>query len=282
MFQTTTPNPRKKAPMTTFINNDPIDADWSARFGFGNPRSTNGLQGICIHTTENDLGSPAEGVANYQINTETGSYHVLVDNTTNDNINSIRENTDDWLTWSAGWTGNQIAVHLSFVARASMSRADWLGATRMLNEAADACAYWVRKFNFPLVKLSPADLRAGKRGFFGHADVSAAWREVDHTDPGTNFPWNVFLNLVQQRLTDSKGDTDMSTSPKLERIFHELTHKFQSRYRTPSGQKSEYRDTIPGYVLNNDEKLTRLLDDIIPEMQTKLDRVLAALSEDKQ
>lgn len=186
--------------MTALINSDPIDADWSRRFGFGNPRSTNGLLGICIHTTENPIGTPAENVAQYQINTETGSYHVLVDNTTNDNINSIRENTDDWMTWSAGPKGNQIALHLSFVAYSRCTRAQWLAADRMLNEGADAVAYWCRRYGFPVEKIGPADLRAGRRGIFGHADVSAAWRQVDHTDPGMNFPWDVFLNKVRARL----------------------------------------------------------------------------------
>lgn len=204
---------KKEAPMSpALINSDPVDADWSQKFGFGNPRSTNGMLGICIHTTENPIGSPAEGVANYQINTETGSYHVLVDNTTNDNINSIRENTDDWMTWSAGPKGNQIALHLSFVAYARCTRAEWLAADRMLNEGADAVAYWVKRYGFPAVKINGADLLAGRRGIFGHADVSAAWREVDHTDPGPNFPWDVFLAKVKERLnpTQPQGGTAMT------------------------------------------------------------------------
>lgn len=269
--------------MTTFLNNDPIDADWSQKFGFGNPRATDGLQGICVHTTENNLGAPAEGVANYQINTETGSYHVLVDNTDNDNVNSIRANTDDWLTWSAGWTGNQIAVHISFVARAAMSRADWLGATRMLNEGADVCAYWVKKFNFPIVKLSAADLRAGKRGLFGHGDVSQAWKEVDHWDPGANFPWDVFLQMIKDRVTGTtQPPKDQNTMNKeqanqLAQNNHELTHKFQSRYKDANGKQSTFRDSAIGYALENDAKLTRLTDDILPAMDAKLDRLLTAL-----
>lgn len=274
--------------MTTFLNNDPVDDDWSQKFGFGNPRATDGLQGICVHTTENNLGAPAEGVANYQINTETGSYHVLVDNTDNDNVNSIRANTDDWLTWSAGWTGNQIAVHISFVARAAMSRADWLGATRMLNEGADVCAYWVKKFNFPITKLSAADLKAGKRGLFGHADVSAAWKEVNHWDPGANFPWDVFLDMIKLRInapapkpdTESKETAIMNNeqSQKLNRVNHELTHEFQSRYIDADNNRSRFRDTAIGYALENDAKLTRLTDQILPRVEAKLDTIIQQLT----
>ena len=205
--------PKEATMKPALINADPIDADWSARFGFGNPRSTNGLIGICIHTTENPIGTPAENVANYQINTETGSYHVLVDNTTNDNINSIRENTDDWMTWSAGPKGNQIALHISFVAYSRCTREEWPAADRMLSEGADAVAYWVRRYGFPVAKINAADLLAGRRGIFGHADVSAAWHEVDHTDPGPNFPWDVFLAKVRARLNPNKpqgGNTTMT------------------------------------------------------------------------
>lgn len=258
--------------MTTYLNNDPIDADWSQRFGFGNPRATNGLQGICIHTTENDLGSLAENVARYQIDTESGSYHALVDNSTNDAINSIRENTEDWTAWAAGWTGNQIGIHLSFVARAAMTRKQWLDAPLMLNEAADICAYWAIKFNVPVVKLSPADLLAGKRGFFGHDDVSRAWKEVDHHDPGPGFPWPEFLDMVNQRLHPQE-EPKLSDNPQLDRVHHELTHEFQSRYHNQSGEQSQYRDTLMGYVLNNDEKLTRLLDDEIPAIKATLEKL---------
>lgn len=213
--------------MTTYINNDPVDANWAQKFGFGHPRSTRGLQGICIHTTENQLGTKAENVAQYQINTQTGSYHVLVDNTENDNINSLRENTDDWLTWSAGTRGNQIAVHLSFVCYSAMSRDQWLGATRMLNEGADVVAYWCRKFDIPVEKIGPAELRLGRRGIFGHADVSGAWREVDHVDPGKNFPWDVFLQMVAQRLRapEKKEMKEMKEMTALNRIVSLINPK---------------------------------------------------------
>ena len=40
-----------------------IDADWHMKFDMGGPR--NGpIQGICIHTTENNFGTPAENIAN--------------------------------------------------------------------------------------------------------------------------------------------------------------------------------------------------------------------------
>lgn len=225
---TVAPLPAKKpapAPATPLlINGDPVDADWAAKFNFGNPRSTNGLIGVCIHTTENPIGAPAEGVAGYQINTESGSYHVLVDNTTNDNINSLRENTDDWETWSAGPKGNQIALHVSFVAYSASTRGQWLAADRMLNEGADVVAYWCKRYGFPVAKINGNDLRAGKRGLFGHGDVSAAWREVDHTDPGPNFPWDVFLRKVNDRINPKhkENEVDKAQADRIERKLDDI------------------------------------------------------------
>ena len=57
-----------------------------------------------------------------------------------------------------------------------------------------------------------ADLRAGKEGFTGHAQISEAWREVDHTDPGAGFPHDVVLSRAQQIVNDpdsSSGEDSM-------------------------------------------------------------------------
>ncbi|WP_084210257.1 DUF1906 domain-containing protein [Corynebacterium sphenisci] len=200
----TAPAPAPTAP-PAFINDDPVDADWAERFGFGGPRSTDGLQGVCIHTTENRLGSRAEDVAAWQLRTESGAYHALVDNTTDDNIRSIRENTDDWVAWAAAQKGNQIALHLSYAAEASMTREEWLSAPLMLAEGADITAYWCRRYHFPVRKIGARELRQGARGIFGHVDVSHAWHQTDHTDPGSGFPWDVFLQMVRDRMPAAPG-----------------------------------------------------------------------------
>ena len=134
-------------------------------------------------------------MANYQINSQTGSYHYLVDTD-----KALRENTDDWVTWSAGPIGNSRFLHLSFVTRAASTTGEWLAHPTMLNIGADIVAEWCRRYNIPVEHIDPAGLRAGLRGICGHGDISAAWREVDHHDPGLNFPWGVFLDMVRERV----------------------------------------------------------------------------------
>jgi len=41
-----------------------------------------------------------------------------------------------------------------------------------------------------------ADLKAGKRGVCGHVDVTDAWHQSDHDDPGPWFPWDKFMAVV--------------------------------------------------------------------------------------
>lgn len=184
--------------------------DWTQRFTFGKPRPTHHIKNIIIHVTVNTPGTPAENVANYQIDSQSGSYHELTDTT----IKHLIENTDDWLTWSTGNWGNNIGLHRSFVMWGTETRAQWLKYDAMLREAAKRDAEWCRKYNIPPVKLTAADLRAGKKGFTGHLETGQAWGGTDHVDPGTGFPWDVYLGYVRDHLngTDKKKEGNMLTT----------------------------------------------------------------------
>jgi hypothetical protein len=46
--------------------------------------------------------------------------------------------------------------------------------------------------------LDADDVRAGRRGITGHAEVSAAYRQSDHWDPGPGFPVESFLDRVRR------------------------------------------------------------------------------------
>lgn len=177
-----------------------IVLDWTSRFRFGGPRAIQTPTGICVHVTVNAPGTPAENVANWQINTESGSYHELVDT----RGLTLIANTDDWQVWAAGPTSNARHLHISLVMKGTESRVDWLMQETLLRTAAARAAIWVKRYNFPVVKLSGADLRAGKKGLFGHIDTAHAWGETDHVDPGAGFPWDIFLGYINEELTGAK------------------------------------------------------------------------------
>lgn len=178
------------------------DEDWSPRFGFGGPRNIAGIQRIVVHTTENPAGTPAANVANYQLTSASGSYHVLVDTTGH----RLRENDDSWITWSTGNNaGNVQGVNLSFVAQAAWTRAQWLAQEKMLRAGATVVAHWSKTHNIPVTKVTTG------RGVCGHGDLRA-FGGTDHTDPGPNFPWDVFLRYVSEEVNPTPPITSSSSS----------------------------------------------------------------------
>ena len=52
------------------------------------------------------------------------------------------------------------------------------------------------RYGLPLRHVGAAELRAGARGICGHAAVTLAWGQGDHTDPGVSFPWATFIDYV--------------------------------------------------------------------------------------
>lgn len=177
--------------------------DWSPKFGFGSPRPASQIGIICIHVTVNTPGTPAENVARYQLRTQSGSYHELVDAT----ARVLIENTDGWKTWSSGNWGNDIGWHLSFVMMGTETREEWLKYDAMLRAGARRCAIRAKKYGIPVVKLTAADLKAGKKGFCGHLETGQAWGGTDHVDPGKHFPWDVFLRYVQEYVDGAPAPT---------------------------------------------------------------------------
>jgi hypothetical protein len=66
------------------------------------------------------------------------------------------------------------------------------------------------RYGLPIRHVGPAELRAGVRGICGHGDVTLAWGQGDHTDPGATFPWATFIGYVTT--------TQEAKMPKLARI----------------------------------------------------------------
>lgn len=67
----------------------------------------------------------------------------------------------------------------------------------VMRQAAPYVARVCARYAIPIRKISAADLRSGVKGICGHGDVTAAWGQGDHTDPGSAFPWDTFIAYVQ-------------------------------------------------------------------------------------
>lgn len=147
---------------------------------------------IAVHTTEG--GDNARGVVEWQQKPESrSSYHVVIDRSGH----SYRSNDDAFIPWAAGTTGNKYGLHVALAGRAAFTREQWLDRPQQLATLADYLRHTAPLNAIPLVKIGPADLRRDTgRGVCGHDDISKAWHEVDHWDPGPGFPWDHVLKLA--------------------------------------------------------------------------------------
>lgn len=68
---------------------------------------------------------------------------------------------------------------------------------QMLKRAAKLVARLCLAYGVPIRKLDVEALRAGAHGVCGHVDVSNAFRQTSHTDPGDGFPWPQFMEQVR-------------------------------------------------------------------------------------
>lgn len=259
----------------------PTVLDWHLRFNFGHSRPLSAIQAMFIHTTENAASTSAEDVAAWQIKTESGSYHQLVDRT-----KVLIENTDDWVTWSTGNRGNDVGLHVSVVGRAAWSRDQWMQEEAnhgTLSRLAWVLAKWSKLHDLPLKYVPGLALRRGERGVSTHDAARIAWGVTTHTDPGPAFPMDVVLKLAADILDTSHSpiESDPMTmtpeqSAKLDRVHHELTHEFGSRVNPDD--PAPYRDTSIGYILEIDKKVERGQVENLPArldaIDAKLDQLL--------
>jgi len=160
------------------------------------PRNTNGqVTRIVIHDMEIAEGaSTAESCARmFHTSTIQASAHFCVD------ADSVVQCVElDARAWHA--PPNTGSVGIEHAGFASQSRAQWLDTygVALLTRSAALTAWLCRTLNVPIVKLSPAGLLDGRHGLCGHVDVTNAWHQTDHTDPGAHFPWDWYLAKVKE------------------------------------------------------------------------------------
>lgn len=165
---------------------------------------------IVIHTTESAktfpqgsalgllgnvskyFASPSSGGSAHYIEGVEGEEHCVPDNRP---------------AWHAPPNSHSIGIEL--VALAKYTREQWLSdqVRPIIVRAAARTRELCQRFNVPMVRLTVAQVKAGKRGICGHVDVSNAFKHSDHWDPGPNFPWDVFMSLV------TAGATPAPTPP---------------------------------------------------------------------
>lgn len=163
------------------------------------PRAGTPISLIAIHTAEGALTTAS--LAAYLDGADVeASYHILVDD-----VGAVRYIDDSMAAW-AMLSGNPRALQLCFTGFAAWSREEWLGHRRMLALGAAQVASWSRLHQIPTRKLTPTQVGADWYGICGHWDWTLGKRDGTHTDPGANFPWDVFIALVNGATTATEDD----------------------------------------------------------------------------
>jgi hypothetical protein len=171
----------------------------------------NNRQFIAQHTTESEGGNTS--VVGFLERTQNGSYQTMIDF----DGEEVRMAPDNRQAWAAMNEGNRRGLHVCAMGRADWSRERWLQEGKLLERTAMRYAEWSRLYDIPLVKIGPDEIARGERGICGHIDITNAFHESDHWDPGYNFPFEVVIARAKEILGGAAagqpaGEDDMATA----------------------------------------------------------------------
>jgi N-acetyl-anhydromuramyl-L-alanine amidase AmpD len=159
---------------------------------------------IVIHYTAGNDGYGAQGTARYFRDPDAkGSAHYITDSD-----ESIQCAYDNVVCWHAPPNTHSLGIEME-CSGANDAEGHWVLASHiaMMHRTAKLTAQKCLQYGLPVVKLSVADLRAGKRGICGHGDVSLAFGQSTHTDPERFFPWSQFMGWVREEYAALTGPT---------------------------------------------------------------------------
>jgi N-acetyl-anhydromuramyl-L-alanine amidase AmpD len=149
---------------------------------------------VVIHDMEApEKGDTAESTAAYfQRITTPASAHYCIDN--NSIVQCVHEG--DVAYHAPPNTGS---IGLEHAGYANQSMTDWLDdyGKQMLDVSAALTADICKRYSIPIQYIDAAGLLAGKHGITTHAQVSQAWHQSDHSDPGPNFPMAQYLDMIR-------------------------------------------------------------------------------------
>jgi hypothetical protein len=137
----------------------------------------------------------ARGTAAYFQNPSAGgsAHHVF------DVAEAVRCAPDEMVTWHA--PPNPRSIGYEVCGQSWYTREQWLDdhvwpAVVLMAAQVKADA---ERYGIPKAKRSAAELVRGLHGVRGHVDVSQAFHQSDHTDPGPGFPWDAFMALLSDQ-----------------------------------------------------------------------------------
>lgn len=211
------------------------------------PRGAAPVRLIILHT--------AEGARTVQ---ELGNYFAKVSVQVSSHVGIDDHGLEQYVPYEReAWTtrnANPISDNAELCGFAKWTRDQWLNEHRpMLEIAASWVAARCAARNIPIVKLSPAEVAAGKAGVCGHVDWTVGMKDGSHTDPGPGFPWDVVISLAQGGKVGG-GVVAQDVNGQIDDMHHELTDAWPAwGGGVTDGQGSPYR--LAQFVLRNNVEI---------------------------
>lgn len=175
------------------------------------PRSNKPIHRVVIHSTVSPCEpGGARNIARYFISTDRyASAHYITDP-----AETIQGLYDSFVGYAA--PPNEHTLHIEMCDVPGPVPSDPPGSARfkalkrawrwvrpnqrqMLKRTARLTAELCLAYDVPVVFLSVGALKAGRRGITTHANVSAAWRQSTHWDPGF-WPRRRFMRMVRREV----------------------------------------------------------------------------------
>lgn len=167
---------------------------------------------IVIHDMEmTERVDTAEDCARYFAgqNPAKSSAHRTCD--ANSVVQCVRDHD---IAWHAPPNSRSLGIEHAGFAR--QTRDQWLdayGRKMLAEQSAPSVAAWCEEYGLPKRYIDWRDLRAGKKGITTHNDVTLAWGQTSHTDPGPHFPMRWYIGQVNgvDVSVDWTGDPALSS-----------------------------------------------------------------------
>lgn len=203
------------------------------------------------------------------------------------------------VAWTVGnRPGNNRGINWELAGFARQTRAEWLDpfGRAMLGRMAPYVVADAAKYGIPIRRCTVDDLKAFRPGITSHNDLRLAFGQTTHTDPGPNFPWDVFLQIIEEaqtmptvdeiwakeyrdRIKPPKPDGTIATSTTGELLYNARADAFHARRETVAIRAileglAGVNPDVAAILAGVDQRLAQLRADIRQDVDDELDEAI--------